>query len=194
MDGGVPSSSIKGAGPVKRRSANSIGQTTAGDYETISQLLGDLGIPVSLDGTTARELATKIIAGADQNMFNATPLTASDRKGMMGVANYLSGDPKTSEPALRAMFPKEDAAGKMAGRQGSVQQAAIDTLTRKIEDLLSPTSSSNISGGSPAPSIELNAASLGGPRKETGGSVPKPDLEPKIRESQTEFPAQQKRR
>ena len=45
VDGGVPSSSIKGSGPVKRRSANSIGQTTAGDYETISQLLGDLGIP-----------------------------------------------------------------------------------------------------------------------------------------------------
>ena len=117
-------------------------------------------------------------------MFNATPLTASDRKGMMGVANYLSGDPKTSEPALRALYPEKDAAGKMAGRQASVQEAAIETLTRKIDELLS-TESTDISGVPSAPSIELNASSLGGPRKATGGEVSQPDLEPKIRESQT---------
>lgn len=185
VNGGVPSSSIKGSGPVKKRSANSIGQTTAGDYETISQLLSDLGVPVSLDGTTAQELATKIIAGADQNMFNATPLTAGQRTDMMGAAKMLSGNPKTSEPALRAFYPEAAAGGTMKGRQGSVQQAAIETLTRKIEELLSPTSSSDISGVPSAPSIELNAASVGGPRKVTGGEVPKPDLEPKIRESQT---------
>lgn len=184
VDGGVPSSAIKGSGPVQRRSANSIGKTTAGDYETISQLLGDLGIPVSLDGTTAQELATKIIAGADQSMFNATPLTAGQRQDMMGAAKMLSGDPKTSEPALRAFYPDAAAGGTMKGRQGSVQQASIDTLTRKIEELLS-TGSTDIGGVSSAPSIELNASSLGGPRKATSGEVPNPDLGPKINESQT---------
>ena len=181
--GGVPGSALSGTGGIKRRSANSIGKTTAGDYETISQLLGDLGVPVSLDGTTARELATKIIAGADQSMFNATPLTAGQRQGMMGAAEMLSGNPKTSEPALRAFYPKESAGGTMPGRQASVQQASIDTLTRKIEELLS-TESTDIGDIASAPSIDLNATKLGGPRKVTGGEVPKPDLSPKIRESQ----------
>ena len=189
--GGVPSSALRGAKPVKRRSAQSIGKTTAGDYETISQLLGDLGLPVSLDGTTAQELATKIIAGADQGMFNATPLTASQRQGMKGAAEMLSGNPKTSEPALRAFYPKESAAGTMPGRQASVQQAATDTLAKKIEELFS-TGSTDIGDVPSAPSIELGASELGGARKTTGGEPPVvPDNSPQIRpEQQVSGPAE----
>ena len=194
-DGGVPSSALKGAKPVRGRSAQSIGKTTAGDYETISNLLGALGLPVGLDGTTAQELATKIIAGADQGMFNATPLTAAKRREMTGVANYTSGDPKTSGPVLRALFPEESAGGTMAGRQASVQQAAIDTLARKIDELFS-TGSTDLrvrAGDSPsAPSIELGASKLGGARKPTGGEPPVvTDKSPQIRpEQQVSGPAE----
>lgn len=134
VSGGVPGSSVKGAGPVQKRTASSIAADSVIDYDEITRLAKEAGIDISLASTDPEGFARALVAKADQGMFDATPLTASQRAEMTGVAKYLSADPAQSGPVLKGAFPEAAAGGSMAGRQGSVQQQAIEAITRKIRD------------------------------------------------------------
>ena len=134
VSGGVPGSSVRGAGPVRKRTASSIAAESVIDYDEIARLANEAGIDISLASTDPEGFARALVAKADQGMFDATPLTGSQRAEMTDVAKSLSADQAQSGPVLREAFPEEAAGGTMAGRQGSVQEQAIEAITRKIRD------------------------------------------------------------
>lgn len=134
VSGGVPGSAIKGAKPKKPRTAPMIAAESVIDYDEIARLANEAGLDIGMASTDPEEFARLLVSKADQGMFDATPLTASQRAEMTGVAKYLSADPAQSGPVLRGAYPEAAAGGSMAGRQGSVQQQAIEAITRKIRD------------------------------------------------------------
>ena len=134
VSGGVPGSAVKGASPVRKRTASSIAADSVIDYDEIARLANEAGIDISLASTDPEGFARALVAKADQGMFDATPLTGSQRAEMTDVAKSLSADQAQSGPVLRETFPEEAAGGTMAGRQGSVQQHVIEAITRKIRD------------------------------------------------------------
>ena len=134
VSGGVPDSAIKGAIPVRKRTASQIAADSVVDYDEIARLANEAGLDINMAYTDPEEFARLLVSKADQGMFDATPLTGSQRAEMTDVASSLSADPSQSGPVLREAFPEEAAGGSMAGRQGSVQQQAIEAITRKIRD------------------------------------------------------------
>ena len=134
VKGGVPGSAIRGAKPKRPRTAPMVAADSLIDYDEIARLANEAGIDMSLASTDPEGFARALVAKADQGMFDATPLTGSQRAEMTDVAKSLSADQAQSGPVLRETFPEEAAGGTMAGRQGSVQQQAIEAITRKIQD------------------------------------------------------------
>ena len=140
VSGGVPNSAIKGAKPKPQRSAPMIAAESVVDYDEITRLANEAGLDIGMASTDPEEFARLLVSKADQGMFDATPLTGSQRAEMTDVARSLSSDPAQSGPVLRGAFPEEAAAGSMAGRQGSVQEQAIQAIARKIRDNFNPNS------------------------------------------------------
>lgn len=140
VSGGVPDSAIKGAKPKPKRSAPMIAAESVIDYDEITRLANEAGIDINLASTDPEGFARALVAKADQGMFDATPLTGSQRAKMTDVAKSLSADSAQSGPVLRGAFEPEAAGGSMAGRQGSVQQQAIEAITRKIRNNFSSDS------------------------------------------------------
>ena len=134
VSGGVPGSAVKGASPVRKRTASQIAADSVIDYDEITRLANEAGVDINMAYTDPEEFARLLVSKADQGMFDATPLTGSQRAEMTEVAKSLSADPAQSGPVLREAFPEEAAGGSMAGRQGSVQQQAIEAIARKIRD------------------------------------------------------------
>jgi hypothetical protein len=134
VNGGVPGSAVKGASPVRKRTASSIAADSVIDYDEIARLANEAGLDIGMASFDPEGFARALVAKADQGMFDATPLTGSQRAEMTDVAKSLSADPAQSGPVLRGAFPPEAAGGSMAGRQGSVQEQAIQAITRKIRD------------------------------------------------------------
>ena len=162
VSGGVPGSALRGAKPKPKRTAPMIAAESVVDYDEITRLAKEAGIDISLASTDPEGFARALVAKADQGMFDATPLTARQRSEMKGASEMLSGNEATSGPALRAMYPDEAAAGTMAGRQGSVQQQAIEAITRKIRDNFNSES---------MPIHEGTASAAPAPYKQTEGET-----------------------
>lgn len=186
--GGVPGSALPGTSG-KPGKANSIARRSAGDMSDLEYLMKERGITDPNAFSSPRELAEVLVSGGPQGMFDATPITRGDRVAAEdalfdaypdavdlppGMPENLRLTPSEAGAAVRQQAPDVSQKATVAGRQGSVQEQAVQELTRQLDEFygssgwgdqyVAPAGVSDIPS---APHIE--AAELGGPRRTTEG-------------------------
>jgi hypothetical protein len=176
-----------GAGMSRRLQQSQIATSSAQDYDTLQYLLNSRGITNPNQFSDPRELAKALISGAPQDMFDVTPITRRDRMSVEDALAeqypdaYLADDmpdelrltQTDAEIAAANLAPEITSRASMRGRQ-TVQDQAIETLARKLEDTYGSSgwgdqyvAPAGVSDLPAAPHVEM--ASPAGPRKTTEG-------------------------
>lgn len=133
---------------ISKRKPQSSSFDSAGDFGDIRYLLDSIGVngvPNARFGSP-QEAAEAIISGAPQDMFNATPVAASERARLgrqlmpegaspEGMPPELAPTPQALRLDLNELDPDLATRLTQKGRGSrSVQQQAIDALARKLDE------------------------------------------------------------
>jgi hypothetical protein len=136
-DGGVPGSVFSPKGSGKKRVGKSLATVNPADHQRLISLARRRGIENPNQFDSPEDFARALVAGADQEGFNITPITASDRARATDRVSDLSDDPASVSDAvvgreMRQYEPGAVSATKAAER-ALLQEQTIEALARKAE-------------------------------------------------------------